>query len=121
SSSCGGCSCCYRRGRRRRRRRSRCRGRRTRSASQIERADSQLPPTYASRGDVLIYVPESGVVGWIDVHRRIVAPAVESGGLRAGPILYRSFAEGHLAGRIAIVAGGVKHARKRRGWVAITG
>ena len=57
-----------------------------RSAGEIERADPQSPSNGASRGDVLIYEPESGVVGWIDVKSRIVAPA-RAACLRAVPSL----------------------------------
>ena len=112
SCCCGGCSCCCRRRCRRRRRRGRCRGCRARSASQIKRADSQSPSNGASRGNVLIYVPESGVIARINYYCRVVTPT-SAACLRAGAVDDRSFAQGHLTRRIAVVAGGVKHARKR--------
>ena len=56
------------------------------------------------------------VVDRIDVNCRIIAPAMAAG-LRAGPVDDGSFAEGHLARRIAVRAGRYKtRLETRMGW-----
>ena len=82
------------------------------ASSQVERTDSQPPSGGACRGDVFVDVPESGVVGWVRHECCVVTPTIAACSLRAGPVLDGTFAESHLARRIAIVSGGVEHARK---------
>src|SRR5438128_1423862 len=86
-------------------------------ASQIKRANSQSPSNGACCWNVLVNIPESLVVAWINPYRGVVAPTLAAG-LGAGPVDDRSFAEGHLARRIAGVPGRVKHTWKN-GWVSV--
>ena len=80
------------------------------SSADVKRADSQSP-SMALSWECTRLRTRSLVIDWIDVICRVVPPAIAPG-LRTGPVDDGSFTEGHLARRIAVVAGGVKHAWK---------
>src|SRR5207249_1001672 len=85
------------------------------AARELERPDSRVPVEGAVRGEVLVRVPECAVVGRIDTHARVVAPAAEGGRLRAVAVDDRPLALRHHAERIAREPPGVVDSRMEAG------
>src|SRR5260370_455450 len=59
---------------------------------ELKGADRGLPVSCTGGRVVLLRVPEGTVIGWVDRHHAVVAPAVEARGLRAGAGNERGFA-----------------------------
>src|SRR5262245_34052095 len=80
---------------------------------QREVAYSRLPAPRRRRLVVLVDVPEGAVVGGINIHRRVITPAVADS-LRACSIYEHGFTEGHLSQWVTAEPAGVADTREDR-------
>src|SRR5439155_21091730 len=84
------------------------------ASGELEGCDACPPVEGTVRRDVFVGVPEGAVVGWIDRHRAVVAPAAQAAVLRSGSGDDRSLALRHGPRRVAGQATRVANLRVQR-------
>jgi len=84
------------------------------TGGECKRSDAGLPPAITRGRVVLLCIPKSAVIGWVDGHHAVIAPAIEGRCLGAGAGNQCRFALWQGPQRVANQTTGVENRRRDR-------